>query len=532
MDKVILNALQFNRILDLIQPVGEAGRHHKFHLSSWKCGQEAGLTKEYMRLEALLSVTKTRKKTAEQLSSALSHTPYLPQTLKAISERSLLFHELFELKKFIYYARQLHQTCLKNGLAKHYPFPELTRLFTILDPERTDTPTFALTAAFDVKLATCLNSILELQKTGQKEIQQRLKEAAKSLGMANLPAEIVVSRTQKQMIKKLSASEYYLLTDENFANLTFRLSDSGKLTDIKKQISAKNQKLAKIEADVIAKLSRHIRAFEQDLLTTAELVKILDWDYAKTVFAIQYKCIIPQVCKDIGITLKQAVNLPLLNSLKVHNRRYQPLDLHFSATLNVITGPNMGGKTTLLKTVGQFCALTQYALPVPASEARICLFDQIWFNQEVEGGENLSSFGKEMVSLAAILKKKGRHLLLFDELAKGTNPTEGEALLTATLGYLAAAPSLVLAATHYERPAKLDKVTQFAIKGIDTKALKKLSAADKHSLDAQLDLLNQLMDYGLIKLSAKTNPPQNAIPIADILGLPKEIITTADKLLN
>jgi len=310
------------------------------------------------------------------------------------------------------------------------------------------------------------------------------------------------------------------------------LKDNKQLAETRKQISALSAQITKTEEAVLKSLSKKLNAYHPALIQTAELVQKLDWDYAKAVFAVRYNCCIPKITNKLQVYAKQAANLPVKFSQAEKNRRYQPVDLEFNNTLNIITGPNMGGKTTALKTIGQLCLLAQYAVPLPAKEAEICLFDNVWYNQELEGGENLSSFGKEIVSLSAILRKKGKTLFLFDELAKGTNPVEGEAILTAVLDYVKSLSCLCLAATHYDIAKNVKTAVQYAIKGIDIKALKKLSNIDKQSLEKQLDLINQLMDYSLIKLTGKAAPPQNAIPIAEILGLPEDIITKAEVLSN
>ncbi|MFO7659801.1 MAG: hypothetical protein R6V77_02710 [Candidatus Cloacimonadaceae bacterium] len=134
--------------------------------------------------------------------------------------------------------------------------------------------------------------------------------------------------------------------------------------------------------------------------------------------------------------------------------------------------------------------------------------------------------------MAAALDKKGRTLYLFDELAKGTNPLEGEAILTAVLTYLSDQSCLALAATHYDKPAHMEKATQYAIKGIASASLDKLVVDKNNSLNSQLDLINQLIDYRLVKLSDKIKPPLNAIPIAEILGLPAEIILKAKRIMK
>jgi DNA mismatch repair protein MutS2 len=532
MDKAMFASLQFNEVLELITPVGESGKNHKYHIQGFKPGQEAHLCKEYNRLDCLLSALKKDRKLSEQLNSSLSATPYLPQTLKALQKRSLLLHECFEIKKLLHYVLQLKQLCTKAGLLKHYPFPELQKLYNLLDPEKTQSPTFALTASFAPILAKLLLKTQELHLAKRQAEHKLLVAAQKAAGLKNPIAEIVVSRLDSKKLQKVQKSGYYILSGENFANLTFRLKDSRELTAIKKQISSLAPKLGKSEEKVLTDLSKKIKSYQKSLLKAAELVQILDWDYAKAVFALKHHCTIPKITDEIKINAIQVVNLPVKLNLTEHNRKYQPLDLLFDDTLNVLTGPNMGGKTTTLHTVGQLCLLACYGIPVPAEKAELCLFDNLWHNAETEGGENLSSFGREIVTLANMLNKKGRTLYLFDELAKGTNPMEGEAILTAVMQYLSAKSCLVLTATHYDIPVRLKKVIRFAIKGIDTKALKRLAKADKLSLDTQLDLLNQLMDYSLIKVSDKQAPPKNAITIAEILGLPGAIIRLAQKKTN
>jgi DNA mismatch repair protein MutS2 len=531
MVKTVHNTLQFDLVLNLIEPVGESGRHFRHQLPFWKPGQEALLRKEFIRLEALISAILKNKKTTEQFRSALIDLPWLPQTLKALQERPLFLHECFELKKLLYYAIQLKEICQKHSLAKHYPFPDLEKPYALLDPEHKNSPAFALNAAFDPRLAQYIARLQDLQLLKRQAEAQLMHTAKQDLRLSQAAEMLVISRLQTAKLNKLKKSSYYQLADENYANLTFKLKDTKLLTALKKQISALSVKLAKAEESVLNSLSKKLKTHTKALLRTAELICLLDWDFAKAVFAIRYNCVIPMLSNKIQLNLSQAINLPVQQNLAQSDRSYQPVDLHFSTHLNVLTGPNMGGKTTALKTAGQLCLMAQSALPVPAAKAELCLFDHIWYNQDTAGEENLSSFGREIVSLAYILKKKGRNLLLMDELAKGTNPAEGEAILIAVMEYVHKQSCLTLAATHYDQPALLKSAAHYTIRGIDTKALAKLLKTTETGLNAQLDLLNSLMDYSLIKLTGKAVPPQNAIPVAEVLGLPAEIITRARKLL-
>lgn len=532
MDKALINSLEFNNILDLIQPSGENGKQMKYHLAAYKPGSENELIRQYQRLEHLIQSLYQDKKLQEQINSALSLAPLLNTTLKAVAERPLLLHECFELKKLIYYAIILRQSCEQAGLIKHYPFPHLNKVFAVLDTDQTQSPVFAISGSYSKKLAVYLGKLQDLQLK-QRQIEHNLQtQAQQELGLKHPISTVVVSRLDTAKVKLFSKSKSFILVDENFANLTFKLKDNRELTALKKRVLILQTRLNKAEEAVLISISKQLRSQIKSILMTVEIIKLLDWDFAKAMFALKYNAIIPKINRSNKVIIQQAVCLPLQASMAEHKRKYQPLDLHFSHSVNVITGPNMGGKTTALKTLGQMVLLTQYALPIPAQKASVCLFDNIWFNHDEKASENLSSFGREIVSLAAILKKKGKSLLLLDELAKGTNPQEGEAILTAVLRYLTGKPCLSVAATHFDKPAHIKKAVQFAIKGIDIQQLEQLEDIDKATLHAQMDLFNNLMDYSLVKLSVKDAPPLNAIPIADILGLPEAIINEARKLLN
>jgi len=525
MEKAVLETLQVNRILDLIIPLGEPGIQYKRHLKSYKTGQEAQLRKDYHRLEILLQALITDKKLVSLLTGFLPEIPYLPQTLKALQDRALLLHECFMIKKLVYYTEMIRRSFKKNGLDKEYSFPELDNLFTMLDPDNTNSPVFSLSPAFDTRLAKYLSMLQDMELSINKTVHQLLKEAQSSLQMNKPIAELVISRKQKKEIKALEQTGYYMVVNENFANLTYRLKDTPKLAALRKQLTELNSKLGKAEEEALGKLSKKIAKFQDDLLRSSELIQQLDWDYAKATFYTDYNCCLPKVSSKHEIMVRQAVNLPVKLAIEAEQRVYQPLDLQFACNVNILTGPNMGGKTTALTTLGQMVVLTHVAIPLPAKEALLCMFDHVWFNRETGGGENLSSFGKEIVSLTNVLKKAGKTMFLLDELAKGTNPMEGKALLTAVLQYLTEKDCITLAATHYDVSENVKAATQYLIKGIDNKALDKLSRADKNTIDEQLDLLNKLMDYSLFKLTTKTKPPQNAIPIAAILGLPEEILS-------
>jgi dsDNA-specific endonuclease/ATPase MutS2 len=527
MDKLTAKALHSDAILAWIQPAGELGRHYKLSLPVYKPGQETLLKHEYDRLAAFISILQQNPSLQHELEAVLSHLAWLPNTIRALSERSLYLHECFELKQYAYYASRLCEICTKSGLDQLYRLPDLSKAMQLLDPENTLVPTFQLSAGFDQRLGKLIAKLQSLQLQRRHLEKELAEQARQTLGLTRSQSEVVISRLQTEQVKLFAKSAYYRLSSENFANLTFKLQDNPALKQLRHRIELLTQKLKAAEERALTRLSIRLRSQVRTFSSSISTFSRLDWDFAKVIFALRCAGCIPVITKKTSIAIYRAENLFVKHSFEESERKYQPLDLVFSGSVNVLTGPNMGGKTTALVTLGQMCLLSSMAIPLPAKTASLPLFDHIWFNQEDAGQVSLSSFGREVVSLSAVLKKKGRQLLLIDELAKGTNPVEGEAILSALLVYLKEHTCFCLATTHYEQPAHLPFVHQFAIRGVDIAALSKLSQNTAHNLTISLQNLNQIMDYSLVALRRKQAPPQTAIAIAAALGLPTAIIELA-----
>ncbi len=434
---------------------------------------------------------------------------------------NLALHEIFELKQFVWHYLALSEYCQKQG-AQLYDLPDLGKLFELLDPEGNRIPSFRLSGAYSMVLAD-LDGKRQQFSLQLKEARHRLLNKAKEeLGIPGLKAEFVLARHESEIIGKINGSSYFALQRESIANLSFVLADSEFTLDLKKQIAELGKAIKSEEAKILRRLSDEIRSFCPSLEKAIKGVKELGWDYACADFALRYDCCIPEIGKEIR--LKVLRNLPLQLALEAENRSYQALDIDFSLGTNLITGPNMGGKTSILKSLAQCAGLLQKGIPLPAKSATMPIFDFIFYNHASET-DNLSSFGAEVVAFSTALQKPGKGLFLLDEFAKGTNPREGEALATAVIGYLAESPHTCVAATHFSAPTRLQNVRQYQIKGIDS------SFADRLSVDlkANLKALASAMDYSLIPLKHGRKPPLNALRIATILGMPQEILNRSDR---
>lgn len=188
--------------------------------------------------------------------------------------------------------------------------------------------------------------------------------------------------------------------------------------------------------------------FADGISNNARLMERLDMAFARGKLGLDMDGVIPTFCEDREITIVKGRH-PLLDREKA-----VPLDMTLAApnTGLVVTGPNTGGKTVALKTVGLFSLMAQSGLMVPAKDALICPFDKVL--ADVGDGqsisENLSTFSAHITSVMGILQNMTPNsLVLMDELGSGTDPAEGMGLAVAVLEELIKSGCLFLVTTHY-----------------------------------------------------------------------------------
>lgn len=213
-----------------------------------------------------------------------------------------------------------------------------------------------------------------------------------------------------------------------------------------KELSIKEQdEIAVILATLSAKAGEYIPAIETDYQILTEL----DFIFAKAAYALEYNGITPHFNTERKIRILKGRH-PLLDAKKV-----VPIDISLGSDFDqlVITGPNTGGKTVSLKTVGLLTLMGQAGLPIPSGDrSELAVFDDIFADigdeQSIE--QNLSTFSSHMTNIIHILKEANEHSLVpFDELCAGTDPTEGAALAVSILSYFHSRGIRTMATTHY-----------------------------------------------------------------------------------
>jgi DNA mismatch repair protein MutS2 len=303
------------------------------------------------------------------------------------------------------------------------------------------------------------------------------------------------------------------------------LSSSGQTTFIEPlSVIDQNNDLARLReeeeieiAQILLRLTEAFRDNLREVEAVVEAISEIDFAQAKARLAIEFRCVRPIVSEGGRLMLRDARHPLLDHLLRQSGGKVVPISLKMdeSHRTMVISGPNAGGKTVVVKTVGLLALMTQMGLLVPATEAEMPVFEQVLadIGDQQSIAANLSTFTahmrniSEMASLAA-----PRALILLDEVGTGTDPDEGAMLGLSIIDYFQRAGASVIATTHYN-------------------PIKVWASGTKGVLNASVEFDEETLrpTYRLITGVAGAS---SGIEIARRMNLPDEILDQASTLLS
>ena len=294
------------------------------------------------------------------------------------------------------------------------------------------------------ELARIRRKIHDSESQVRDVLQDLLKQKAQMLTEA-----IIASRNGRQVLPVKNTYR------NKIAGVVHDISASGNTVYIEpREVVKLSEEIASLRADeryemirILQELSERVRPHAAEIANDAWIIGHLDLIRAKVRFIQERQAVVPQLSDNQEIQLLH-VRHPLVKNAVAN-------DVHFGKELTtiVITGPNTGGKTIMLKTLGLTQLMAQSGLPILADKgSRVGIFEEIFADigdeQSIE--QSLSTFSSHMTNIVDILGKVNKHsLLLLDELGAGTDPQEGAALAMAILEDLRLRQVKTMATTHY-----------------------------------------------------------------------------------
>ncbi len=359
------------------------------------------------------------------------------------------------------------------------------------------------------ELARIRREMASLRQT----IRRKMDQLVKSSGFSDALQEQIVTVRGERLVVPVKV-EYKsrvpgIIHDQSASGSTLYVEPSD-VVPLNNKVSQLEQEERHEVYQILKALSEECAADQQLLKSNMYHLGIIDFTVGKAQLAIKMDALAPRTLKNTSLHLKRAYH-PLL-----HRETAVPISLHMDdeTRIIVITGPNTGGKTVTLKTVGLLVLMHQAGLHVPVHpETEMGVFDKVFVDigdeQSIE--QSLSTFSSHLVNICDIMENlDAASLALYDELGAGTDPGEGAALATAILEANMSAGCKALATTHYSEL----KTYAYQTEGVQNASM----AFDVETLRPTYRLV--------IGVSGESN----AFAIAERIGLPQIIIENAKEI--
>ena len=507
MQTTYLEKLEFNKIKNTLSSYAQTNNGKKMCLDLYPSSNKEKVQKALDETtEAVALIYRKGNLPLETIGDISTYILNLKNqnflSSKALLELATLLKTSKILKNY-YFEKELNQTnSLTNYFDHLYTNPSIEeKIFSAIIDENT----------FDDRASNALYKIRQQMRNTKKEIKNKLQ----SLLNSKYLQEPIVTIRQNRFVVPVK-SEYQteikgFIHDTSSTGSTVFVEPIS-VFDLNNQLSElKNQENIEIEK-ILQILSSLFFDITNELENNFNLITILDFIFAKAKYSKELDCNCPKINNDKLIYLKNAKHPLLDQNIAV------PITLEIGKTFSIllITGPNTGGKTVTLKTVGLLTAMAQSGMHIPASdESSIYLFDNIFadIGDEQSILESLSTFSSHMTHIISILNEAtSNSLVLVDELGSGTDPIEGASLALSILEYFKKHNITVLATTHYHELKEYALLTD---------------GVENASCEFNLETLSPTYRL-LIGVPGKSN----AFAISQKLGLKQEILENAKKRIN
>ena len=541
-------------------------------------GEEAELRDELDRVEQMIAFVKQNQILTDKIQEVFMEVKDATLTIERSGAVTLSTVELFEIKSLLLQMRQLRKLTMEHEIGDYqgahcccaaessadsaarearaenmpaaraegeaavdtvpqeYFLADTEDLLDELDPRRDRMNTFYIYNEFSPKLDAYRTKKKEYEQQIRREQKQAREELRKKYGVQLTPKfDIVVAKSHPdfEMIQSLEELE---MTDQDYMSVTLQLKPTEKIYEFVQAAEELNAEIEQEEERVREMLSRKIAEKEAVLLENCEKMGALDLALARAIYAMKHDLTKPEITEEHVIAFEDGRNLQVEDIIREKGKTFCPISLSLADGVTMITGANMGGKTISLKLAGQIPILAQYGFFVPAKHAKIGLSNYMQIligdSQSVERG--LSSFGSEMEELKEILDKgQERSLILIDEIASGTNPTEGTALTKSLVDYLIEKPYISLITTHFESVTERKDIVNMQVRGLADCNFTLLNREIQHANRRdRINIISKYMDYRLYRVDSEAQVPKEALSIAAMLGINKEIIEGAKKYMK
>lgn len=362
-----------------------------------------------------------------------------------------------------------------------------------------------------------LNSIRKSLKTKKIEVSKRLNSIYAKIKQSGwLDADISVTMVNGRLVVPIDSSHKRKIT-----GLVHDVSSTGKTSYIEpSDVLNLNNELVDLEYHekqevkrIIKQLCDNIRPYISDLREAFNFMSMLDMYRAKAKFAIDVNAIKPAVYQEPQISIANARHPLLYLTLKREDKEVVPLNIRFQdkERIAVISGPNAGGKSVALKTVGLLQLMLQYGFLLPVGGgSEMGVFDKVFIDMgdEQSMDNDLSTYSSHLLNMKHFLKNcNSKTLILIDEFGTGTEPKIGGAIAESVLEELNKTETFGVITTHYSN-------------------LKHLAASKEGLINAAMMFDNQKMQ-ALFQLELRQAGSSFAFEIARKIGLPETVLDLA-----